>query len=52
MGKEERITEQGEKVKVKKCPNCHDELTIKIKDGIEVFECENCKFVIENERKK
>lgn len=36
---------EGEKVNVEACPKCKSELVMKTKDGLEYFECENCRFV-------
>lgn len=41
-----KITIEGQKVDVKPCPKCNDKLIVKTKDGNEVFECSNCKFVV------
>jgi len=42
----------AKKVKAKYCPKCNDELKVELKNGeIEVFKCENCKFVKEGKKK-
>ena len=42
-----RIIQEGKKVKMKYCPKCKDKIMIKLKSGaVEVFQCENCKFVV------
>lgn len=42
-----KYADEGDKVNVKKCPNCDEEVIINMKDGSsEVFECENCKFEV------
>ena len=42
-----KYSKEGEKVTMKKCPHCNEELIVNMKDGSsEVFVCENCKFEI------
>lgn len=36
---------EGEKIDVEACPKCKSELVVKTKDGIEYFECDDCKFI-------
>jgi DNA-directed RNA polymerase subunit M/transcription elongation factor TFIIS len=44
-----KIVNQGDFVEKDFCPNCHEKLIVKMKDGgTQVFECENCKFVKED----
>ena len=46
------LSEEGDKIDVEACPNCNSELVVKTKEGAEVFECENCKFVKHKKEKK
>lgn len=47
MAKEKtKFADKGDKITEELCPNCHDELVVKMEDGAEVFECENCKFKV------
>jgi DNA-directed RNA polymerase subunit M/transcription elongation factor TFIIS len=47
-----KISQEGEKIKIQRCPKCNDELIVQMKDGgTEVFECSNCKFKV-NKKKK
>jgi len=47
---EKVFANEGEKIEVESCPKCNSELVIKMKEGTEVFECENCKFVKTNKK--
>ena len=47
MKKKTQYVNQGDKIKVEKCPRCKSELVVRMKDGgSEVFVCNNCKFKI------
>lgn len=46
--KKKKVAEKGDKIKMKKCPRCNDELIIKNEDGVEVLKCESCKFKVKN----
>jgi ribosomal protein L37AE/L43A len=52
MNEKTKYSEQGEEVEVEKCPNCRDELVVRMKDGAQVFECDNCKFVKKKDGRK
>lgn len=39
-----KFSKEGQKVEVESCPNCKEELVVKMDQGTEVFICENCKF--------
>ena len=51
--KETVYSVKGDKVDVKKCPHCESELVVDLgKDGIEVFTCNSCKFIVKKKKKK
>lgn len=41
-----KTAKKGDKITAKKCPRCNDKIVVIMKDGAEVFECQNCKFRI------
>lgn len=46
-------TKQGKIIEAKYCPNCEDKVLVRLKSGeIEIFKCENCKFVIKDKKNK
>lgn len=49
----DKPVKQGKKIKAEYCPKCEDTLMVELKTGeIEVFKCKNCKFVVENNKKR
>ncbi|VVB78569.1 Uncharacterised protein [uncultured archaeon] len=40
---------EGDKIKIKKCPYCKEDLIVKMEDGsTKVFTCNKCKFEVKS----
>ena len=47
MKEEINYSDEGDNVKVKKCPHCKGKLVVRMKSGnTEVLACDNCKFEV------
>lgn len=45
-----KTAKQGDKITEESCPGCHDEVTVEMDNGAEVFECDNCEFKVKKKK--